>query len=370
MATEVEVRNFQSIEHAHFTVEGYTALVGRSNIGKSAIVRAVKSALTGASGTDFVRHGPNCARRLKSAKKCQCKSTVRIKREGFDLLWEKGDNDNRYTFNGQVCDSVGSGTPDFLLKAGYGPIKIGDEKELLQVADQFEAIFLLNRTGGVIADVLSDVAHLDRVNSAMRFVEKDRREAVSTRKVREQDVADLATRLQEFDALDDALARVKAVEDQLVEVGRKETRLKQIERFLEAGSARGAEIKRLLGVENVAIPDAVASLSSVDGLLRLTRWHERLVTLKEWWERVKPVESLVAPDAQPLKTDLAKFLVRAQFASKLEAMATSVQTLEDRATALDEEARKIRAEWDALGLCPTCEQPCRVQHLEPILQAV
>jgi hypothetical protein len=370
MATEVEVRNFQSIEHAHVTIEGYTALVGRSNIGKSAIVRAVKAALSGASGTTFVRHGPHCARRLKDAKKCQCKSTVRIKREGFDLLWEKGDNDNRYTFNGQVCDSVGSGTPDFLVKAGYAPIKIGDGRELLQVADQFDAIFLLNRTGGVIADVLSDVAHLDRVNTAMRYVEKDRREAASTRKVREQDVVSLTQRLEEFEGLDDAIVRVKAVEDKIVDLGRAESRLKQIERFLEAGTARGVEIKRLLGVENVVIPDAVASLSSVDGLLRLTRWHERLVALKDWWDRTKPVEGIVAPDASPLKTSLSEMLVKAQLAAKLEQMAVSVKALEDRATTLDEEARKIRAEWDALGLCPTCEQPCGAQHLEPILEAV
>ena len=65
--TEVEVRNFQSVEHAVFRIEGFTALVGRSNIGKSALVRAVKAALTGATGTDFVRHGGLCARRLKDA---------------------------------------------------------------------------------------------------------------------------------------------------------------------------------------------------------------------------------------------------------------------------------------------------------------
>ena len=44
---DVEIRNFQSIDHVHLRVEGFTALVGRSNIGKSAVVRAVKAALTG-----------------------------------------------------------------------------------------------------------------------------------------------------------------------------------------------------------------------------------------------------------------------------------------------------------------------------------
>lgn len=367
MTTEVEVRNFQSIEHAHITIQGYTALVGRSNIGKSAIVRAVKAALTGASGTSFVRHGPSCARRIKDAKKCQCKATVRIKREGFDLLWEKGDNDNRYTFNGQVYDSAERGTPSFLT-ADYAPIKIGDDKELLQVADQFDPIFLLNRTGGVIADVLSDVAHLDRVNAAMRLVEKDRREAVSTRKVREQDVVDLTQRLVGFDGLDDALGRVKTVEDKLAEVEGVEKRLQQIERFIQIAVARAAEIKHLAGVGEVVIPNATASLASVDELQRLTRWYDRLVALKTWWERVKGVEGLAAPNAEPLQTGYTGLSKMHVFATRLESLTREVDHIEAAHNKISQDAVAIANEWRDLGICPTCEQPCS-GHVD-VLEAV
>jgi hypothetical protein len=355
--TEVEVRNFQSIEHARITIEGYTALVGRSNIGKSAIVRAIKSALTGATGTAFVRHGPHCARRLKDAKKCQCKASVRIKREGFDLLWEKGDNDNRYTFNGQVYDSVGQGTPSFLTE-GYEPIQIGPDKELLQVADQFDPIFLLNRTGGVIADVLSDVANLDQVNAAMRLVEKDRREASSTRKVREQDVVDLTQRLVAFDGLDDAVAGVKAIEDKLADLGAADERLRQIERFLELAVARATAIKNLAGVEAVVIPSATASQTAVEGLLRLTRWYERLVALKTWWERAKGVEGLAPPDSDPLKTALTGLMTMNAFANRFDALSREVDHNEAAYKQIVETAGALQAEWDALGICPTCEQPC------------
>jgi hypothetical protein len=361
--TEVEVRNFQSIEHAHIVIEGYTALVGRSNIGKSALVRAIKAALTGATGTAFVRHGPNCARRLKDAKKCQCKASVRIKREGFDLLWEKGDNDNRYTFNGQVFDSVERGTPSFLAE-GYAPIKIGDDKEVLQVADQFDPIFLLNRTGGVIADVLSDVAHLDQINAAMRLVEKDRRDAVSTRKVREQDIVDLTQRLIGFDGLDDALAQVRKVEDRLGEIGTADQHLQKIERFIEIGRARAAELKRLSGVEDVVVPDS--STLSLGNLLQLTNWYERLVGFKAWFERVKGAENVTAPSIEPIRNAYTLFVTLGALTTKAEQLEREIAQAETLLKQSVEKAEAIQGEWNALGVCPTCTQPCGGTHLEAV----
>jgi DNA repair ATPase RecN len=363
MSTEIEVRNFQSIEHAHFTIEGYTAIAGRSNIGKSALVRAIKAALTGASGTGFVRHGPHCTRRTRDTKKCSCKSSVRIQREGFDLLWEKGDNDNTYTFNGKVYDSVERGAPSFILENGYAPIKIGDDKELLQVADQFDPIFLLNRTGGVIADVLSDVAHLDRINGATRLVEKDRREASSTRKVREQDVATLTQQLLDYDGLDDALARVRQVEDKLPEIDTADKRLKTIERFLEAATARAVEIKRLAGVENIEVPHADTLKSPFSGLERVIGWHDRLVAFKHWFERMKGLDALVVPDIKPLQEKLLGAASLVTFATRLERIEREVQLAEGACESNAAEVEGIRAEWEALGVCPTCAQPC-AGHLE------
>lgn len=398
--TEVEVRNFQSVEHAVFRIEGFTALVGRSNIGKSALVRAVKAALTGATGTDFVRHGGLCARRLKDAKACKCQTSVHIKREGFDLLWEKGDGVNRYTFNGQVNDSVGSGTPSFLMD-GYAPIKIGDSKELLQVSDQFDPIFLLNQTGGVVADVLSDVAHLDRVNIAMRMVEKDRREAVSTRKVREQDVVLLTQNLVQYDGLDAAVGKIQGVEEKLVIVEKLDKRLRQVEHFMEAGSSRALEIKSLSGIDAVPEPKPVSPLQEgFTALLTIQGWHDILTVFKGWFERLKGLDVLTAISAEAVKVSFAGFNHLAGFADRYNVLTqtvsglTSIQT--DRGTLLTDPLKEslggfsklddlevrylalvaklpvlevqyqqalddsmaITAEWAALGVCPTCEQPC------------
>lgn len=121
---DVEIRNFQSIEHVHVVIDGFTTLVGRSNLGKSAIVRAIKAALTGAPEETSVRHGPKCEREVKGTKSCKCYCSVHIKTEGFDLLWEKGGDKNEYVFNGAKKTAVGKGTPDFLDES-FGVVKSG-----------------------------------------------------------------------------------------------------------------------------------------------------------------------------------------------------------------------------------------------------
>jgi exonuclease SbcC len=203
---ELEITGFQSIERISLTVDRFTALVGRSNIGKSAIVRAVKAALTGAAGTDFVRHDPKtCSRVLKGNKKCKCKATVRMGFPEFSFLWEKGDSDNRYTVwrNGteEVYDKLDRGTPEFLSPA-FSPIKVGDSPHLINVGDQFEPIFLLGDPGSAVADVLSDVAKLDNLNAALRLVAKDKTACSSTLKVREVDSQAEMARLAGFAGLD------------------------------------------------------------------------------------------------------------------------------------------------------------------------
>lgn len=205
---DVEIQNFQSIKRSAFRIEGFTALVGRSNIGKSAAVRAIQCALTAATGTDFVRHGESCERLLKGNKKCRCQTTVTLKFGERTLKWEKGDSVNQYTVteNGEdtLYTALERGTPEF-LKPDFELVPVGSKNDLVQVGEQFSPIFLLDQSGPATADVLSDVARLDDLNKAIRLANKDRKEAVSTRKVREKDVKVLEEQLEAYEGLDTAL---------------------------------------------------------------------------------------------------------------------------------------------------------------------
>lgn len=348
---ELEIQNFQAIEKVSLQISGFTALVGRSNIGKSAIVRAIRSALTGASGTDFVRHGQQCERLLKGVKKCKCKASVRIKTEALHLLWEKGDNDNQYTVwkDGEkhVYNSVGSGTPDFLLPE-FGMVEVGGSKQLLQVADQFEPIFLLNQTGPATADVLSDVTKLDAINIASSLAEKDRREAASTRKVREKDVAALAQQLEAYASVDAVAARVRDVEGAFSKTSSMQVALDRISRFLvtladiaralqslktalapalpnleglaamsasftllaalfEQVAERAPVVRRLSGVAAIALPDVDRLRKKSELLDSLTAWHAQYESLSNAVLKHSGVDQVALSDSEGLTRKAVEF---------------------------------------------------------------
>lgn len=391
---EVEVRNFQSIEKAAFRIDGFTVIVGRSNIGKSALVRAMKAALTGAPASSFVRHGAACPRRTKKAKTCKCFASVHMVGDGFDLLWEKGDAINRYTYNGQVYDKAERGTPDF-LQPDFSPVKVGDRQEVLQVSDQFNPIFLLDQTGGSVADTLSDVARLDRINAAMRLSERDRKEAVSTRKVREKDVADLRVKLTTYDGLDAVLADAQAIADRHVAVEKQERVLQRVDEFLgqlsslagvvrELGKvtaivipdpwtlraeeerfdaldeflarklAREQEIANLSGVEDVQVPSAVALGDASKALARLDGWVAKLVEMKGWLGPWKAVEAAPVPEARKLTEARDRLTAIDALLTKHTNLMALVKSLDDELAVVLTEETAIKAEQDELGVCPTC----------------
>jgi len=394
---EVEVRDFQSIERASIRIDGFTALVGRSNIGKSAFVRAVQAAITGAPVGAYVRHNTLCPRKTRKLKECRCQCSVHVKADGFDMLWEKGDFINRYTFNGVVYDKVNQGTPDFLLPF-VAPIKVGEGKELLQVAEQFRPIFLLDQTGTVIADVLGDVAQLDRINTAMRLVEKDRRDAVSTRKVRKTDVTNLEHKLGDYEGLDASLAAVRVTEERYKAIKAKRDdayamgiyqerlsiirsdaralsgvnsiippnpvpvldKLKTFEKvsvFASLVSDRAIAIRGLTGIEAIKLPETADMWGKFETFKRLDGWVSALYVFQAWFDSRLPATKTTVPPLVNLSQVSEKHALLQGLVKRAEAVTSAIASLEKQIAETEQEEAETDQEFKALGVCPTCGQP-------------
>ena len=391
----VEIRNFQSIEHTVINMKGFTALVGRSNIGKSAVVRAVEAALTGASGTSFVRHGPTCARRIKG-KTCKCFASVHLIGDGFDLLWEKGDGVNRYQYNGVGYDAIARGFPDF-LKPDFTPVKVGDAQTVLQVAPQWDSIFLLNATGGNVADVLSDIAQLDRINVAVRHVEKDRKGAAATVKVRREDAERLKTSLHSYSGLDGTLAQTSAVAESLRQVeklGKRSaalTKYKQSQDVLEAGVsllagvsavqppdlnpvvgqarsrirlnnlqagyvAKTLQVEALLPVEQLSLPVATKIDEARKQSAKFSQWYSKTQTLKAALLRWVEVKDIPIPSAETLPRLVSAVQTASSLLKRFQAVQTALKASEEAFQKALADEQALQEEVHQLGVCPTCSR--------------
>lgn len=296
---DVTITNFQAIDHLHFEIDGFTALVGRSNIGKSSIVRALKCALTGSSSPDDVRHDvKTCGRVLRKTKKCQCFSSVKITFEaGPSMLWEKGDAVNRYTVwkDGaqQVYDRVGreAELPDFIGEQ-FSPVKMGSKHNLLQVSDQFDPLFLLDLSGTVVADTLSDLGQLDAVNKALALASKDRRAAASTRKVREGDHTEAQAQLARYAGLDYRAERVSTLAKDHLEIQGIASRVDLARTLLEESARAVAETAALSRCLQSVLPptDALAAAGARRGeaLAFETGWAARATLIRALTKALEP----------------------------------------------------------------------------------
>jgi len=112
---QVRIQNFQSIDHVEFEVRGFTCITGKTNIGKSAIMRAISRSLLNDPVTGMVRKGAKYA-------------SVEMKSEGWGYLWEKGEKDvNRYEIDGKRYDKTGQNQLPEIEAMGFRSIRIGDD---------------------------------------------------------------------------------------------------------------------------------------------------------------------------------------------------------------------------------------------------
>lgn len=391
---QIEVKNFQSIRHVKLNVEGFTALVGRSNIGKSALIRAVRCALSNSTGTGFVRHDEDCIRKTNDRRKtCKCKTSVHLKTEDFDLLWEKGDSISRYTFNGEEFSALDKGVPEFLVQAGFAPVKTGSDIGTVQVSDQFFPIFLLHQSGPAIAESISDVSRLDRINAATKLAEKERREVMATRKVRTEDVARVEGELSFYESLGARLKplreaeatrlRIEALAASVGVVGRYKDELAGlltgIQRLSEAASlpvpdlrpvcskaeaceqlyvfnkslySRAEEFRALAEVVNASYDCPVERLAEKKAaFLNLDRWIGQLRSIRDKMQAYNQACQAQLDPIEKLSKRASRFIALRGFLAKHRTLAVEVQRLEKVDLNLTGDVDALRGRVASLSSC-------------------
>lgn len=258
---KVKIQNFQSIKNTSLEVKGFTTVTGRTNIGKSAIVRAIEGALSNKEGDSFVKNGESFA-------------SVSLETDNLNLLWTKGSGKNDYIINEEILESVGRGSPPHVSEAGFKDIETGKTSLSVQVASQFQPIFLLDPStvsGSVAAEVISDVGRLSEVQEALRLVSKDKRNLEGDVRLREKDLTKAESDLLLYDNLEASLAVVDSTKTLFNDIHRDTSTLNALESFYSSYEETESKLQNFSSVVDVNLPttDLVALASELDTLKSL-----------------------------------------------------------------------------------------------------
>lgn len=182
MISAISIKNFQAHKWLRLRFDaGITTIVGPSDMGKSAIIRALRWALTNRPGGDaFVRHGSQHA------------ATVRVKIDGRTITRRRGgvSTQNEYHLDAKEYKAFGRTVP-------------ADIEALVNMGDtgwqnQHDAPYWFCETPGEVSRRLNAIVDLGIIDDTMAAVAK---QVHRTRTKLEISEADLTAAKLELDAL-------------------------------------------------------------------------------------------------------------------------------------------------------------------------
>ncbi len=263
MITKITIENFQS--HAFTEIEpasGLTVLVGESDQGKSAVIRALRWLfLNQPRGAGFVRAGES-----------NCRVAVEYD-DGTQVGRARMGDDNVYLVSlpGQepaLFRGFGVEVPTEVREAtGISEIDVGGESVVPNIAGQLEAPFLLGASGPMRASLIGMMARADVFDEALKNTLADISRVRREKRENDERIAELEEEIGKFDnlpALERAVGEASAL---LSEVESKSRRKEFLEQALFEISRLKQEIQDMEKV--IAATEMVNTAETLFDLLKV-----------------------------------------------------------------------------------------------------
>ncbi|WP_010252076.1 AAA family ATPase [Acetivibrio cellulolyticus] len=196
---KVLIENFQSHENTELTFhDGLNVIIGPSDHGKSAVIRAIKWVLYNEPrGNEFIRQGSNFAR-----------VTLWLN-TGYTITRERTPSKNRYILsdndgNSNVYEGFGNEVPHEVIKA-HGIPKVmldTDINSSINMGGQLEGPFLISESGSVRAKAIGRLTGLHIIDKSIRDSATDLRRENQTRDRINDELVSVDEKLNEFRYLD------------------------------------------------------------------------------------------------------------------------------------------------------------------------
>ena len=163
-SVNLSVKDFQIVKNANLSfLPGLNCIIGQSNNGKSALMRAAKACIYNTPGTTNVRLGCN-------------NFAVGLQMNGHTVILQKGTN-SIYKVDNEVYGKIGRTQLDEVAKAtGIKELQINGSNEDINFWDQMEKPFLLDRSETELFRFIVDSGKDNNVTTALKSITQDRQQ--------------------------------------------------------------------------------------------------------------------------------------------------------------------------------------------------
>lgn len=229
---KLKLVNFQSHRNTEIEFDkGLTVILGQTDQGKSAIIRALKWVLYNEPrGTDFITAGCN-----------SCSVTLEMN-DGTIITRARDKNKNRYILQKgdkkEVFEGFGNTVPLEIVKAhGIPKIQIDkDIKSAVNLAEQLEPPFLISETAGNRAKALGRLVGVHIIDAAQRSTNRDLTNTEQHFKFIKKEIGKIKEELKDYDNISQLKIKIdnlKKILTQLKQYHIKYLKLKEIDEKLE-----------------------------------------------------------------------------------------------------------------------------------------
>jgi exonuclease SbcC len=293
----VTIENFQSHVRSELVFEaGLNVIVGPSDNGKSAILRAVRWALYNEPrGSEFVRSGARECRvavvmsdGTKVVRELQLGKSGNVARNRYLLIKSDGEE--------MLFEGFGTDVPLEIQRAhGMHQVMLDSDKRVhLSFGSQLEGPFLLTYNGSMRARAIGRVLGVHVVDAAVRSTQRDLRSVKGEATRLERVVEGLQSELTAFADLPEQEARLERAEQLMAEAESLQARLVKC----EAARVELARSER----ESILTQAALGRLQSVQRAGELVREAEEAHRQVSRLDRLHIDLHRVAQDAQLYRT--------------------------------------------------------------------
>lgn len=322
MITRLNIHNFQS--HKKSTLEfhpGVNVIVGTSDSGKSAIIRALRWLIQGKPRGDSFRSwwGGD--------------TSVEVTIEsGSKIGRTRTNSDAFYYVNDLVFRATGNDIPDMVVEEL--------NMDEINIQKQSDSPFLISETSGEVAAHFNRMANLEKIGTSIAYVTTELNRVKQRKEAKENELLDNRQQLRAFRYLDTLENALSVIEQLSVTISDSTSSSANLHRLMTKIHNTQAEINNLRWVDHAA--EELSNLSDIsskfkDGETKALQLEGLTVNIHRTTKRITIITKLLSSETliTEISDKTADIQAKEQKAHKLSQLITSYRIQQENSKKTD-----------------------------------